>query len=481
MGIICKNKKDKLGVDGKNILLNRDVNPTKGATDLYKAINSHNKTMGRHTYNLGQGAEAVCFDLLNNALLEEKANNPRGINSAYPADAGGGDANAVMSAFLKRYFGVPDTKDNTVVSLSQGRAPLGSAARLCEGGTFAHEHRWTVVDNLFTKNTPFIEYKNPDHGTEFNRKEFDNLLTDDIDNFYLNPQHNPTGRIFEREWMVGFKQWLDDKNEDRKARGLPLIKLILDVPYFHAQEINLDANPANDEFFYDKCGLNILMDDEGITPYSAMFSFSKAFGTADPGFTVTRAHPAILNQIKNDMLSNGHLTGGVRELIPAACKTFTKENDPKIIAHLNSLYTKYIKNNAILKEAISHLEGVEIVDGDAGMTALLSLDLEQFYGKTLEGKITGEYEINDMNDIVEYLAINYGVVTVNNGEKNGKGFLRLANALDNESYGQSMTKLGAGLTEIASFDFKLAHYNNIQTNHLPQMPQAGDNHPILDQ
>ena len=89
------------------------------------------------------------------------------------------------------------------------------------------------------------------------------------------------------------------------------------------------------------------------------------------------------------------------------------------------------------------------------MTGLLELEQNDFFGKTINGPVTGPYEIKGqddagMTDIVEYLFLNYGIVTVNNGAENDKAYLRVANAESPENYAKAVEELAIGLEDISN-------------------------------
>jgi hypothetical protein len=90
-----------------------------------------------------------------------------------------------------------------------------------------------------------------------------------------------------------------------------------------------------------------------------------------------------------------------------------------------------------------------VVDGDPGMTALVTIDPQDFEGRLLPRRDGDHFPIDDLNDAIEYLANRHGVITVNNGiDSNGRALLRLAAAEEPANYSKGIERLAAGFGEM---------------------------------
>ena len=90
-----------------------------------------------------------------------------------------------------------------------------------------------------------------------------------------------------------------------------------------------------------------------------------------------------------------------------------------------------------------------VVDGDPGMTALVTIDPQDFEGRLLPGRGDELFPIHDLNDAIEYLANRHGVITVNNGmDSAGRALLRLAAAEEPANYAKGIAQLAAGFSEM---------------------------------
>ena len=103
------------------------------------------------------------------------------------------------------------------------------------------------------------------------------------------------------------------------------------------------------------------------------------------------------------------------------------------------LRAKYIANRGSLKTAL----GPAVVDGDPGMTALVTIDPQEIpRAGCWPGRGDELFPIDDLNDAIEYLANRHGVITVNNGlDSAGRALLRLAAAEEPANYKDGIERL----------------------------------------
>jgi DNA-binding transcriptional MocR family regulator len=129
----------------------------------------------------------------------------------------------------------------------------------------------------------------------------------------------------------------------------------------------------------------------------------------------------------------------------ALTATLQAGNDTVVLDHFATLRAKYTANRNALETAL----GTAVVDGDPGMTALVTIDPQDFEGRLLPGRGESHFPIDDLNDAIEYLANRHGVITVNNGmDSTGRALLRLAAAEEPANYRQGIDRLVAGFTEM---------------------------------
>jgi len=129
----------------------------------------------------------------------------------------------------------------------------------------------------------------------------------------------------------------------------------------------------------------------------------------------------------------------------ALTATLQAASDTAVLDHFATLRAKYIANRTALKTAL----GTAVVDGDPGMTALVTIDPQDFEGRLLPGRDGRHFPIDDLNDAIEYLANRHGVITVNNGiDGAGRALLRLAAAEEPANYRKGIDRLAAGFAEM---------------------------------
>ena len=439
--------------ENKGLLLNRAESPTTASTQL----NKKRLADGLPSFNLGQGAETESPDAVYSAIPPRTIDG-RSFSHVYPKRGVGGEerVKAAAAGKINRYFGTSVTDQNVFVLPVQGRAALKTAITAQNGRTddgrqliAIPEYHWPMYDGMIksARGSSAREYPNPDSSGEFKSDGFGYI--DSMQAVVVNSQHNPTGKVYPVSWIEGFMSYVNGVNAGREDMGHSPIMVCFDMPYFHTLESNPNADLGNGGFYYEKAGLKEAMEAAGDTPFVAIVPGTKAWGTAEPGFSIVVMNDAAKKIMQPELMQSFGLAG-MRPYFEYMADFLGPEYDPPLLQHEADLREKYRINVAALRQALSGLGGVRIVDGDPGMTSLLELDLEQIMGKRVHGEVTGDYDIEDMNDVVEFLALNYGVVTVNNGEKGGNGHLRLANALAPDTYVNGVRNLRSGLQDIVN-------------------------------
>lgn len=410
------------------IIINREKSPTAAAVQLNNEI--------LDPINLGQGRETDA-DAPMGALGETLKFMGQG-STKYPSEPGGpSSVRKAASNWIKRYIGIEATPETTFVVPAHGRDGLGRALEIAShlnSSTFGQGARhvalpdtiWPMVPDLardayLTPSTYAIQREGID-------KDIEQLvagLTKDqvMAAVYMNFPHNPTGMHIDGEENKKVMALLDRINSVQPGKTIR----IDDIPYFN-------ACPHKKEGAFLKSGYEGVLTKDSITPWFAVFSGSKAFATAEPGFHIMVVHPSLAAELtarltRRNGLSYSHafLAGMEKMLDPAM--------DGEMLAHLGRHHAKYVENRALTMQYLNNDHvGRLVVDGDAGMTSLLRIPSEGL-GRSVW--IKGEnHSIRDDWDLAEAVANMCGVITVPNGmTKEGAALLRVAQALAPQRYG----------------------------------------------
>ena len=446
MGIVDAAVLERFQDEG--LLLNRDESPTTASTGLHKT----RIAKGLNSANLGQGAETevpqIVLDELPQIIIGGQS-----FDCVYPKrGVGGGEAvRAAAAGNAKRNFGINATADNTLALPTHGRAVLDTMvirfnALADEGaqGIAIPEFCWPMYKGIIkdARGAHAVSYKNPDDSGKIDPNMFGDITK--LQGIIINPEHNPTGKIYPDWYVQGIMDLAHEENKRRAAEGRALLWVAGDMPYYHSRPANADADTDAGEYYYETSVAPIIMNHDEPTPCGVVIPKTKTGGTAKIGATTFIGNEACFDQVKARLMQTYGLSG-LEEYFAILKAFYGPEFDAEIIAHEMRLRDKYIENRASLEDAISDIDDISLVDGDPGMTSLLRLDPETMYGKRVYGEVTGHYDIKDTNDIVEFLALNYGIVTVNNGEN----YLRIANALNPDDYKTASKELATGLFMVA--------------------------------
>jgi aspartate/methionine/tyrosine aminotransferase len=428
------------------IPLDREASPTTASTNLYNAL----VAAGARPVNLGQGREIVEMSLLQRLTIEafeQAIKDGRLINSKYGSPSA--ELNFASAAWLKRVMNIDTTKDTTFTIENQGRGGLYAAFHLMaslagfrkDGRIVVPDTSWPMVSDQLNDFQLKPAFYNMTRGryADHIRAQLE-THGDAVVGVYVNSPHNPTGTLLTK---IDFEQIFAVLNAVNSGvaldrRGGRKIGLVMDNPYPHAApEILRGVQRGLDT------GLDSFRQDQA-TPWIMPVSASKFFGTAEPGFTMIATHTAYARLLSARLMRSVGI-GFFSPYFRALTATLQTVNDIAVLDHFAALRAKYIANRAALEAAL----GTAVVDGDPGMTGLVTIDPLDFEGRLLPSRDEGVFPIDDLNDAIEYLANRHGVITVNNGmDSAGRALLRLAAAEEPAIYRKGIERLVAGFSEM---------------------------------
>jgi aspartate/methionine/tyrosine aminotransferase len=428
------------------IPLDREASPTTASTNLYNAL----VAAGARPVNLGQGREIVEMSLLQRLTIEafeQAIKDGRLINSKYGSPSA--ELNFASAAWLKRVMNIDTTKDTTFTIENQGRGGLYAAFHLMaslagfrkDGRIVVPDTSWPMVSDQLNDFQLRPAFYNMTRGryADHIRAQLE-THGDAVVGVYVNSPHNPTGTLLTK---IDFEQIFAVLNAVNSGaaldrRGGRKIGLVMDNPYPHAApEILRGVQRGLDT------GLDSFRQDQA-TPWIMPVSASKFFGTAEPGFTMIATHAAYARLLSARLMRSVGI-GFFSPYFRALTATLQTVNDIAVLDHFAALRAKYVANRAALEAAL----GTAVVDGDPGMTGLVTIDPLDFEGRLLPSRDEGVFPIDDLNDAIEYLANRHGVITVNNGmDSAGCALLRLAAAEEPAIYRKGIERLVAGSSEM---------------------------------
>jgi aspartate/methionine/tyrosine aminotransferase len=428
------------------ISLDRDASPTTASTNLYNAL----VAAGAKPVNLGQGREIVELPLLQKLTIEAFEQAIKGgklVNSKYGTPST--ELNGASAAWLKRIMNVDTTKDTTFTIENQGRGGLYAAFHLMaslagfrkDGRVVVPDTSWPMVSDQLNdfqlKPAPYTMARG--RYADHIRAQIE-AHGDAVVGVYVNSPHNPTGTLLTKADFEQIFAVLNAANSGAalERRGARKIGLVMDNPYPHAApEIMRGSQRGLDT------GLDSFRQDQA-TPWIMPVSASKFFGTAEPGFTMIAAHAAYAKLLAARLMRSVGI-GFFSPYFRALAATLQATNDSAVLDHFAGLRAKYIANRTSLETALD----TAVVDGDPGMTALVTIDPQDFEGRLLPGRDGRHFPIDDLNDAIEYLANRHGVITVNNGiDAAGHALLRLAAAEEPANYKKGIECLATGFDEM---------------------------------
>lgn len=403
------------------VALKRELSPTAAAVQFFNAIPS--------AINLGQGREVDDPEGKIGDLLKADLKTSCKYNSAPGGEMALREAAA---GWVERFMGIPATGATTFLIQQLGREGLGHAMKVAalknDPGSLMilPDTRWPMVDEkMEDERLDAIEYKIQRAGMA---EEIDGLIQKNgkkISCVYFNFPHNPTGMHITREE----NQKVMDVLEAANASGNTIVR-IDDIPYFGGCD-------QQDNAPYLKLGYDGVLKADSKTPWAAIFSFSKAFGTANPGLTIMVVHPSLATEVSKRLTRTTGLAY-VPQFFGHVAEILKPENDKEVLGHFAALNKKYKENRKALEAAM----GNSVIEGDPGMTSLIEVP-EELFGRTVTCSDGQARTMNDLNDIIEFLG-NEGVITVNNGGR----LLRLAQAAHPDQFVEGVNRLKAALDKI---------------------------------
>lgn len=404
------------------VALKRELSPTAAAVQFFNAIPT--------AVNLGQGREVDDPKGKIGDLLKAELKTSSKYNSA---PGGEMELRESAAAWIERFMGIPATAATTFLIQQLGREGLGHAMKVAalknDPGSIAilPDTRWPMVDEkLEDERLTVAEYKVQRTGMA---EEIDGLIAKNgkkISSVYFNFPHNPTGMHINKDENKKIMDVLEKAN----GAGNTIVR-IDDIPYFGGCDRNEGGTP------YLKLGYDNVLTANSKTPWAAIFSFSKAFGTANPGMTIMVVHPSIASEVSKRLTRSTGLAY-VPEFFNHIAEILKPENDQAVLEHFGMLNKKYKTNRKALEDAM----GNAVLEGDPGMTSLIEVP-EELFGRMVSCSDGQVRAMNDLNDIIEFLG-NEGVITVNNGGR----LLRLAQAAHPDKFVEGVNRLKDALDKI---------------------------------
>lgn len=429
--------------------LNRNVSATTGATTLFRELSAYRKERGELLpKNLGQGIETEKpGDTIEDIFAELKPNVTSG---SYSPSGSTASLRETAAAWTTRFLNVPATMENTLAFGVQSRASLEKfflrqAIRARKAGkgnatVLVGDRRWTMIDEQLD-----------DHGVksweydarpgEFAISILGELRKDDyhdIDAIYMDVINNPTGTIRQNMELQFVFQGIETTNDKRKHAGVPFVEVFIDNPYYMAyQQRKIEGLSHLDTGFE-----NVLDDPRMLTPWMMSTSFSKSLAVATPGFHIVTTHPKYTKEFA-ELAHRSYGDAMTDAMRDDMTRILQPQYDQKHLEHYGKLRNKYTQNRGTMIE----LFGTNVEAGDPSMTCTVVLPKDMF-GCTVKAG-DNEYVIQDCNDMIEYLALEKNVITVNNGmDKEGNALLRVAHALKHEEFVDAADALHQGVNTV---------------------------------
>jgi aspartate/methionine/tyrosine aminotransferase len=345
---------------------------------------------------------------------------------------------ASIAGWIGRFIGLPATQSNTFLMQTNGRDLMNHAFHCA---AFRHlEARKSPAMLLPDTSWPMVNESARDaHLREIyytlTRDNFahnvfaaaEEIPSGDLAAIYTNSPHNPTGICTPAHEMAAMVKMLDHHNDLTGDR----VMHVIDNPYFSGCD-------QNEQTPYMKSGYEGVIESDSVTPWIAVISFSKAFGTAQPGLSAMVVHNDLASKVSARLSRNNGLSYAPA-FFENAANIFNERNDKDARRHFAGLRDKYRANRASALEILSQY--LTIVEGDASMTCLFSVP-DDLMGRNVNG-----FTINDVNDLVEYMGNETGVVVVNNSVP-GRNLIRIALRETPGVMRDALEKLRGGLENI---------------------------------
>lgn len=419
--------------------LNRKLSPVQASVKLMGELQAAGR---QNIVNLGQGAETERPEGELRELLRYSAEFDPGYNKQIGGEA---KLKEVTGAWAERFLGIKGSNFLTQVNGRDGlwRAMQIAGDEAIEQGDkpvmLVPDTAWPMVQSIARKNhlkiVPYKMSKDDFAGAIHKAIEKHYAANPDqpVVAVYTNGRHNPTGAQMSAQEMQKMMDYLAKRVEiDGRA-----ILHIADHPYFHAcrQQGGLP---------YLDNGYQGVLTPDSKTPWISLVSFSKALGTARSGLSITIARPDMEDQVRAYLTE----TTGVSfapEFYDQVVKILSQENDVPVLRHFAHLREKYSENRHQVRQLSKVLP---LVDGDPNMTCLLEVP-DRLLGRSVVCHDGETRTINDVNDLVEYVANETGVIIVNNSTQD-RNYVRFALAEANaEKFDGAMASIRRSLLKLA--------------------------------
>lgn len=411
------------------VTLDRSLSSVQASTKLYNQLRVMHGKAGpddsKEIISFAQGAETKSLPMPDQDIFGQGAalSFSGAASPTYNTDVGGPpQIRQAASDWAERFLGI--SAKNAFVLQADGRDVLNHSMHIAafdavearaESFMITPDTSWPMIEESARDNHMRVINHTLGRGSllgsikqaipqDFNSSS--KATTQTISAVYVNTPHNPTGLNLSGETIRELAQSMPEL--------APGAMLIVDMPYFAACEQRKEPP-------YLKTGFEGVLDPASETPWAVAISFSKAFGTAQPGLTVLVCSDNLKQKFQARLARNNGVSY-MPEFFESVAKAMNPGNDRNVLEHFDAQRKKYGVNRTMAKGILAGHLGM--IDGDPNMTGLfeVSKDLIGSQGQCFDGVTR---QIDDTKALVEYLANEAGVVVVDNSVQ-GRNLIRLA-------------------------------------------------------
>ncbi len=448
-----------------------DGTPTVAANNVANRLNAAAKAEKRFFANFGQGREQISVNAdLQNEMIDREASGKKAMGFFDPAynvlaNAGGTvEQRAIAQAWLSRFIG---QDDETFILPQTGRIALNEAFKMFAGYALVDPYeQWPMIKSIARRAgmDRTLEQYNLARGSLAKAigTATDAAMPGHEELWYIGVPSNPRGLFPSPEELNELLALL----EDIRGNGKPPV-LLFDIPYFHAAKQRFeDGKPYLDTglstAFFDR------LKELGV-PYIASYSFSKALGSAKPGFSFMAVSPDLVAPMRTQLVEGSIGISYHPATYDAILNTlFLPEHDhSRTLPHFKVLADNYETNCDTLKQQFDRIDPAlkrvfgdaatyGLLDGDAMMTRLFALPARDIFNRVVEvpaefGLPDNSFTIRNTNDFLTCVANLAGVVLVDNGfARSGETMLiRVATAEPEQRFREGAQRLTNTLVKIA--------------------------------
>lgn len=453
---------------------------TAGVAELIKRIRSLND--GRDIVDAGQGAELELKkdDPLYLALTEGGLALETGeYNTSVGGDiiASPGEIMSVrekIAAYMHDTYRIPATAENTFLIQALGRDGVGMEMeamaynplqRIIQGKMspgnieigMAREHWGTLSKLAEQKHLTVIPYDNRRENTA--EAVFDAFFDRDLTRLagitFVSPA-NPTSQVIDANHNRQIVERISEANLQKNVD----IRLLYDFPYAFACSSAEDFRGR-----YTKTGIENVLYGVDNVDWSFVSSTSKMLSMAKTGQTILVVNPERARQVAETLANSGRGLGRVNSLSRNIAELVGGDRREILQAHIAGLRQKYARNDEMLESGFTGF----MVSGDPhGMLRLMDIPVAGVFNKVVACRDGRERVLRNGNDVVTYLANEFGAAVVNSGVSGDKWHLRWAKRDLPGRFERAVTGVRAGLNVIMESPA-------VAVRHLPLRPvQAGE-------